>query len=93
VNSLRVNSKPNRILKSIKKLISNQKTKRKMVKRGKWNGNGTSAIRRPDPKGKKIKYEERRNRLQEVLEKRHSKSTDDPKDNPKKNPGTENSKK
>ena len=65
-----------------------------MAKRGKWNGNGTSAIRRPDPKGKKIEYEERRNRLQEVLEKRRAKITDeDPKDSSKNNPGTENSKK
>ena len=43
----------------------------------------------PDPKGKKIEYEERRDRLQTVLEKRRAKFTDDP----KKNPGTENSKK
>ena len=56
-------------------------------------GHGASAIRHPDPKGKKIEYEERKNRLQEVLEKRRAKFTDDPKDNSKKNPGTENSKK
>ena len=59
-----------------------------------WNQPSTSPIRRPDPNGKKIEYEERRNRLQMVLEKRRAaKSTDDPKDNPKKNPATENSKK
>ena len=52
-----------------------------------------ATVRRPDPNGKNIEYEERRDRLQMVLEKRRAKSTDDPKDNPKKNPATENSKK
>ena len=47
----------------------------------------------PDLEGKKIEYEERRDRLQKVLEKRRAKSTNDPKDNSKNNPGTENSKK
>ena len=47
----------------------------------------------PDPEGKKIEYEERRARLQKVLEKRRAKSTDDSKDNSNNNPGTENSKK
>ena len=46
-----------------------------------------------DPEGKKIEYEERRARLQKVLEKRRAKSTDDSKDNSNNNPGTENSKK
>ena len=53
----------------------------------------SSTVRRPDPNGKKVEYEERRDRLQKVLEKRRAKSTDDPKDNPKKNSATENSKK
>ena len=53
----------------------------------------SSIVRRPDSKGKKIEYEERKDRLQKVLEKRRAKSTDDPKDNPKKNAATENSKK
>ena len=53
-----------------------------------------ATVRRPDPNGKNIEYEERRDRLQMVLEKRRAaKSTDDPKDNSKKNPATENSKK
>ena len=43
---------------------------------------GTSAVRRPDPYGKKIEYEERRNRLQKELEKRRAKSTNLPKDTP-----------
>ena len=63
-----------------------------MVK-GHFQMTSTSTIRRPDPNGKKIEYEERRHRLQKVLEKRRAKSTDDPKDNPKKNAATENSKK
>ena len=48
-----------------------------------------STIRRPDPIGKKIEYEERRNRLQEVLEKRRAKSSNHPKDTPN---NTENGK-
>ena len=64
-----------------------------MTKRYSNSSGSVSTIRRPDPNGKKIEYEERRNRLQEVLEKRRAKSTDDSKDNPKKTPGTENSKK
>ena len=35
----------------------------------------SSIVRRPDSKGKKIEYEERRDRLQKVLEKRRAKST------------------
>ena len=49
-----------------------------------------STIRRPDPDGKKIEYEERRNRLQNVLEKRRAKSATYPKDTPN---NTENGKK
>ena len=49
-----------------------------------------STIRRPDPNGKKIEYEERRNRLQEVLEKRRAKSSNHPKDTPN---NTDNGKK
>ena len=49
-----------------------------------------STIRRPDPIGKKIEYEERRNRLKKVLEKRRAKSTNNPKDTPN---NTENGKK
>ena len=43
---------------------------------------GISAVRRPDPNGKKIEYEERRNRLQKILEKRRAESADHPKDTP-----------
>ena len=42
----------------------------------------SSAIRRPDPNGpngKKIEYEERRDRLQKLLEKLRAKSSNDPK--------------
>ena len=50
-----------------------------------------STIRRPDPDGKKNEYEERRIRLQNILEKRRSKSsTNHPKDTPN---TTENGKK
>ena len=52
--------------------------------------NGASAIRRPDPNGKKIEYEERRNRLQKTLEKRRAESSNQPKDTPN---TTENGKK
>ena len=49
---------------------------------------GISAVRHPDPDGKKIEYEERRIRLQNILEKRRAKSTTNhPKDT------TENGKK
>ena len=51
---------------------------------------GISAVRRPDPNGKKIEYEERRNRLQKILEKRRAKSTNPAKDTPN---NTENGKK
>ena len=51
---------------------------------------GISSVRRPDPDGKKIEYEERRNRLQKELEKRRAKSTNLPKDTPN---TTENGKK
>ena len=42
----------------------------------------TSTVRRPDLEGKKIEYEERRNRLQKTLEKRRSESSNQPKDTP-----------
>ena len=52
---------------------------------------GISAVRHPDPDGKKIEYEERRIRLQNILEKRRAKSTTNhPKDTPN---TTENGKK
>ena len=54
-------------------------------------GGSASTTRHPDPNGKKIEYEERRNRLQKVLEKRRAKSTTNhPKDTPN---NTENGKK
>ena len=74
VNSLRVNSKTNLSLKSRKK---NYQTK-KMAKAD--PGGSASTTRHPDPNGKKIEYEERRNRLQKVLEKRRAKSTNHPTD-------------
>ena len=43
---------------------------------------GISAVRHPDPGGKKIEYEERRNRLQKTLEKRRAESSNQPKDTP-----------
>ena len=43
---------------------------------------GISSVRRPDPDGKKIEYEERRNRLQKILEKRRAESADHSKDTP-----------
>ena len=51
---------------------------------------GISAVRRPDPDGKKIEYEERRNRLQKELEKRRAESVNHPKDTQN---NTENGKK
>ena len=49
-----------------------------------------STIRRPDPDRKKIEYEDRKNRLQKILEKRRAKSTNPAKDTPN---NTENGKK